>query len=302
MNLRQLHYFVAVAEELHFGRAAQRVSISQPPLSQQILALEAELGVQLFVRTKRSVELSSVGRQWLPEVRRLLADAAGLADKARQLGRGEVGELNLAFISSAGYGELPALFRCFRKIHPHIRTNLREATSNVQIDALLRKEIDVGIVFATQSVDFPEPLIYRTLRREHLIAVIPEEWLKSKRCRLKHGKIDFATVSQEPLIIFPRQSAPSFYDCIVDYYATQGNLPIFGQEAIQMQTIISLVSAGIGIALVPESLRNLQRTGVAYCELSPSPPIIESGLLWRKDLISPALEGLLAVAWQDRNL
>ncbi len=294
MNLRQLHYFVAVAEELHFGRAAQRVAISQPPLSQQIQALEDELGVQLFVRTKRSVELTPVGQQWLPDVRRLLADAAKLADKAKRLGRGEVGEMTLAFVSSAGYGEMPELLHAFRRTHPNIRTRLREAPNTAQIDALLRKEIDAGIVFRMENEVFPDPLDYRTLHRENVIAVIPEEWLKSKRYRLKRKILEFASVSHEPLIIFPRKNAPVFHDSIINYYAAQGLFPNFGQEATQMQTIISLVSAGIGMALVPESLRELHRGGVAYCELSPSPPTIEYGLLWRKDQISPALQGLLA--------
>src|SRR5471032_3154464 len=113
MNLRQLQYFVAVAEELHFGRAAERVAISQPPLSQQILALEKELGVQLFVRTKRYVELTTVGRLWLPDVRRLLADAAKLPEQARRLARGEAWNLTLAFVSIADYSVLPEILRGF---------------------------------------------------------------------------------------------------------------------------------------------------------------------------------------------
>lgn len=296
MNLRQLQYFVAVAEELHFGRAAERVAISQPPLSQQIIALEEELGVQLFVRTKRSVALTPAGRQWLPEVKQVLADVARLPEQARRLARGEAGNLTMAFVSIADYSVLPGLLRGFRRKYPGVQINLREATSDLQINALLHKEIDAGIVIPLRGAAFPEPLAYRRLCRERLIVAIPEDWLRTKRYRLSKGRLDFTAISHEPLIIFPRQSAPAFYDVVVDYYASQNATPNYGQEAIQMQTIISLVSAGIGIAWVPESLRNLQRTGVRYCELTGELPQIESGLLWRKDAMSAPLEKLIEVA------
>ena len=126
MDLRQLRYFVTVAEELHFGRAARRLAMTQPPLSQQIQALEEEIGVQLFVRTRRSVMLTPAGQQWLPEVRRVLADAAALPGLAQRLARGEVGSLALAFVSTADYGILPDLLRHFRARHPEVQLQLRE--------------------------------------------------------------------------------------------------------------------------------------------------------------------------------
>ena len=286
MNLRQLKYFVAVAEELHFGRAANRLAISQPPLSQQIMALEEELQVQLFTRTRRSVELAPVGSQWLPDVRRLLADADELAAKARRLAKGEVGSLSLAFVSTADYGALPELLRKYRATHPQIQVRLREATSDVQIDALLREEIDAGLVIPPEGSRFPRSLEYTRLVREKLVLATPETWKGDAKAALR----------EFPLIIFPRQIAPAFHDAIVAYYASQGLSPLIDQEAVQMQTIVSLVSAGMGVALVPESLRNLRRTGVVYRDLKGSVPQIETGVLWSRQRVSAALRGFLKCA------
>lgn len=296
MNLRQLQYFVTVAEELHFGRAADRLHMSQPPLSQQIIALEESLGVQLFERTKRSVQLTPVGLQWLPEVRQVLASAAELPDKARRLSRGEIGTLRLAFVSTADYGVLPGLLQHYRSQHPEVQVTLQEATSDVQIDALLNKEIDVGIVIPPRGMSLPKSLRYLPLRKEGLVVALPQSWIRSRKHLLQGGQIDFNMLLDEPLIVFPRQSAPAFHDSIADYYTAHHATPRIGQEAIQMQTIISLVSVGMGIALVPASLQNLQRTGVVYAQLKGTAPEIETGLLWRRGQETVALDGLIAAA------
>jgi DNA-binding transcriptional LysR family regulator len=147
-DLRQLRYFIAVAEEKHFGHAAARLSMTQPPLSQAIRALEETLGVALFARTKRSVELTQVGADLLPEVRRLLASAEALRPLAQSLARGEAGLLSLAFVSTADYGLLPSLLRDFGARHPRVRLQLTEATSDVQIEELVAGRIDAGLVIA----------------------------------------------------------------------------------------------------------------------------------------------------------
>jgi DNA-binding transcriptional LysR family regulator len=290
MNLRQLRYFATVAEELHFGRAARKLAISQPPLSQQIIALEQEMGVQLFVRTKRSVALTPVARQWLPEVERLLKDAADLPGKARRLSRGEIGTLSIAFVSTADYSVLPVLLRNYSAKFPEVEVRLREATSDVQIDALLNEEIDLGIAIPPRGSKLPRTLSYLPLQRERLILALPEHWARRK------SRVDFEQLADSPLIVFPRASAPALHDAITDYYASRKVVPRFGQEAIQMQTIVSLVSAGMGIALVPHSLRKLQRAGVVYRELSGRAPEIETGLIWRKEAMSAALAAFLQLA------
>ncbi|CAG2129082.1 HTH-type transcriptional regulator BenM [Cupriavidus yeoncheonensis] len=298
MDLRQLRYFVTVAEELHFGRAATRLAMTQPPLSQQIQALEDAIGVQLFARTRRSVMLTPAGQQWLPEVRRVLADAAALPGLAQRFARGEIGSLALAFVSTADYGILPDLLRRFRAQHPEVQLQLREATSDIQLEALIDGSIDAGLVIRPQLPAMPRGLSYLPLVSEPLVLAVPDGWRPAHGAAPADGKVSLRDAAQEPLIIFPRRSAPVFYDIITGYYARDGLSPVIAQEAIQMQTIVSLVSAGMGVALVPASLCNLRRTGVSYLALREAGPQIETGLVWREGAagVAPALRSLIDIA------
>lgn len=299
MDLRQLRYFVTVAEELHFGRAARRLTMTQPPLSQQIQALEEEIGVQLFARTRRSVALTPAGQQWLPEVRRVLADAAALPGLAQRLARGEAGTLSLAFVSTADYGILPDLLRRFRARHPKVQLQLREATSDIQLEALMEGSIDAGLVIRPQLPAMPHGVSYLPLVREPLVLAVPEGWRAQARQGEETVGVSLRDAAHEPLIIFPRRSAPAFYDIITGCYAREGLTPVIAQEAIQMQTIVSLVSAGMGVALVPASLCNLRRTGVSYLPLRDAGPDIETGLVWREagaGSVSPVLRSFIEIA------
>jgi len=295
MDLRQLRYFSTVAQELHFGRAAEKLGMTQPPLSQSIQGLEEELGVRLFDRTKRTVTLTAVGLQWLPYVRRVLEEAAALPSIAKRLSRGEVGILRLAFVSIADYHVLPRLISQYRTRYPEVEISLLESTSDLQIEDLLEDRIDVGLIIPPPQMRLPATLSYKQLVREPLIAAVPEEWIKTRRIRSSQGRISFENIAHEPLIVFPRRSAPAFHDVITGYYAEAGMEPIIGQEAIQMQTIISLVSAGLGIALVPSSLQNLGRLGVRYLSFADRAPEIETGVVWRPDDSLPALKHFLAL-------
>jgi DNA-binding transcriptional LysR family regulator len=298
-DLRQLRYFVAVAEERHFGRAARKLSMTQPPLSQAIRALEDTLGVELFARTKRTVELTPVGADLLPEVRKLLAQADALRPHAQSLARGEAGALSLAFVSTADYGLLPHLLREFAVRHPRVRLNLAEATSDVQIEELAAGRIDAGLIIPPLPPRHAATLSYLPVMREPLVAALPAASV-SHRGRGEppdwiDAPISLAEVAQLPLVIFPRRLAPGFYDIITACYGAAGLTPRIGQEAIQMQTIVSLVSAGMGAALVPQSLRNLRRTGVVYRPLVERTPLVETGLVWRTADVSPVLAGFLDI-------
>ncbi len=295
-SLRQLRYFVVVAEELHFGRAARRLAISQPPLSQQIIALEAQLGVSLFQRTRRSVTLTPVGRQWLPAVKAVLAAAEALPEQAQRLARGETGVLSLGFVSTADYGVLPDLLRRFREACPDVEVRLREVTSNVQLEALAREELDAGLVIPEPEAPLLAPLQLHTLQRESLVAAVPEAWVREGRVAVARDKIALAQHLDAPLVLFPREAAPGLYDAIIGFYARLGARPVPGQQAIQMQTIVSLVSAGLGLALVPETLRHLRRSGVRYCALEETTPVMQTALAWRRDRISPALARFIELA------
>jgi DNA-binding transcriptional LysR family regulator len=301
-DLRQLRYFVTVAEEKHFGRAAIRLSMTQPPLSQAIRALEETLGVALFARTKRSVELTAVGADLLSEVRRLLAGAEGLRPLAQSLARGEAGVLTLAFVSTADYGLLPLLLRDFGARHPRVRLQLTEATSDVQVDELMAGRVDAGLVIAPLPPRHAAQLSWLPIAREPLVVAMSSERAASLEgsgasavAEWLDAPLSLREVADVPLVIFPRRLAPGFYDIIMDCYGVAGLTPRIGQEAIQMQTIVSLVSAGMGVALVPQSLRNLRRTGVVYRPLRESVPAIETGLVWRTAQVSPVLAGFIEI-------
>ncbi|WP_323071757.1 LysR family transcriptional regulator [Mycetohabitans endofungorum] len=294
-DLRQLRYFVTLAEEQHFSRAAARLAMTQPPLSQAIRLLEDALGVRLFERTKRSVELTSVGAALLPEVRRVLAAADALAPLARSLAQGETGVLALAFVSSADYGLLPGLLRQFGERFPRVRLQLLEATSDVQIDELVAGRIDAGIVIPPIPPRHAAALSYLPIAREPLIVAMSCELAQALDTAYDQAEIELAQFADVPLVIFPRRLAPAFYDIIMGCYKAAGVVPRIGQEAIQMQTIVSLVSAGMGVALVPQSLHNLQRTGVVYRALRGALPVIETGLVWRTGDVSPVLASFIDV-------
>lgn len=299
-DLRQWRYFVAVADERHFGRAAERLSMTQPPLSQAIRALEDALGVALFARTKRSVELTAVGAALLPDVRRLIAAADALPPLAQSLARGEAGSLALAFVSTADYGLLPQLLREFGARYPHVRLQLAEATSDVQIEELVAGRIDAGLVIPPVPPRHAASLSYLPVLREPLVVAMPAEAADAAEAAeaadaAADAPVRIADIASLPLVIFPRRLAPGFYDIITGCYGAAGVTPRIGQEAIQMQTIVSLVSAGMGVALVPQSLRNLRRTGVVYRALADPAPVVETGLVWRTDDVSPVLAGFIDV-------
>lgn len=285
IELRLWRQFLAVAEELHFGRAAQRLHMTQPPLTQAIAQLERLLGVRLFERTKRSVALTSAGQALVPEVRELLARALALPEQARAASAGELGRLRVAFVSTVGFSLLPQWVRAFRQAHPGVQFELLEATGDVQQGAFDRGDIDAG--FMLHSPGFaPAGLQHLRVREEPLVLALPAHHRLATRRSLAQDE-----VLAEPLVIFPRRIVPSLYDAIFGLYHAAGQLPRVAQEAIQMQTIVNLVSAGLGLAWVPESVTQFQREGVVYRRMpSRTLPLCETSLVWRATRALPALE------------
>jgi len=278
IELRLWRQFLAVAEALHFGRAAQRLHMTQPRLTQAIQQLERRLGMALFERTRRSVALTPAGAALVEPARQLLLQAAALGVRARDAAGGEVGRIRLGFVSTVGFGPLPTWLRAFREAHPGIAMELREATGDVQFEAFAQRELDAGFVLHAPGIA-PPPLLQRlSLGIEPLVLVLPESSPKRPSA---------AQLLSEPLVIFPRAIAPSLYDAVLAFYHRHGATPVIAQEAIQMQTIVNLVSAGLGLSLVPESMRLLQRPGVVYrnlpAALSEGAPRCETSLLWRPD-------------------
>jgi DNA-binding transcriptional LysR family regulator len=289
MELRHLRYFVTVAEELHFGRAAEKLHMSQPPLSMQIRALEEELGVRLFNRTQRHVALTQAGNALLQEARQVLARVEQAVLVTRRAGRGEIGELVVGFISVADYNVLPAVLRDFRRRYPLVNLTLRESTTDAQVRDLVTGRLDVGFVLPPINEPALESV---SILREPLIAALPEKHPLAR----KAGKLDLGKLRDAPFILFPRPNAPGLYDDIVSCCKAAGFSPRVEQEAIQMQTIVSLVSAELGVALIPASLTNLRRTGVTYKTLRQHSPLTEIHLAWRRGDELPALRVFIEVA------
>jgi DNA-binding transcriptional LysR family regulator len=300
IELRQLRYFVAVAEEGHFGRAAVRLHMTQPPLSQTILSLEAALGTSLFARTKRSVALTPAGVALLPEARRILQQAGALPGLARRAASGESGLMSLSFVSTADYSVLPPLLREFREAYPQVQIDLREATSDVQLDDLMQARIDAGLLIPPLPEKAKGELDYVTVLSEPLVLAAPQG-LKALRDKGRvKNQVSLKALADMPLIIFPRRIAPAFHDAILASFRDAGLTPRIGQEAIQMQTIVGLVSAGMGIALVPQSVSNLKRPGVEYMPLAGKTLSVETGLAWRRDNQSPVLRAFLELLRKKR--
>ncbi len=274
--------YLAVAETLHFGNAAKQLGMTQPPLTQAIQKLEAQLGVVLFKRTRRSVSLTAAGATLVQPVRNLLKSACTLPSMAQTAAQGAAGTLRLGFVSTVGFDPLPRWLRSYREQYPHVNVQLRESTIDLQLSALEHGELDAGFVLhARQSLDAPLLTLPRlSLGTEPLVIAAPSD------LAVKARRLGADELLREPLIIFPRHSAPSLYDAILALYHRNGVTPRFAQEAIQMQTIINLVSAGLGIALVPEVVSKFRRRGVTYHAMPrvfKTAPRCETSLVWQPD-------------------
>jgi DNA-binding transcriptional LysR family regulator len=283
IELRAWRQFLVLAETLHFGRAAGQLGMTQPPLTQAVQKLEARLGVALFERTRRSVALTPGGAALVEPVRALLGAAAGLPELAQDAASGQLGVLRLGFVSTVGFGSLPGWLRGFRDAQPGVRLRLREATGDVQLSALARRDLDAGFLVHAPGVNpAPESALQRlSVGVEPMVVALPSPGPGRGR------RPDSADLLALPLVVFPRETAPSLYDALLAFYHRHGVAPAIAQEAIQMQTIVNLVSAGMGIAVVPRSVARLRRPGVSYRPLpralSRGAPTCETSLVWPAD-------------------
>jgi DNA-binding transcriptional LysR family regulator len=289
MELRHLRYFVKVAEELNFSRAAERLNIAQPPLSQQIQRLERELGVPLFLRTKRRVALSDAGSAILDDARRTVALADEVADIARRTALGEVGILRLGFSSAALYTMLPAILRAFRSQFPRAVLNLMELSTEEQVRRLASGALDAGIVrLPIENVS--KSLTTRSILREPLAVAMPRDHRLAKR-----PAVPIRALAPERFVVFPRHVAPGLYDQIMSLCSSGGFRPIVAQEAAEIPTIISLVAAGLGIAIVPSSVQSLRHERVVYRALRPGSAMTEMAIAYERDNRSAVLRSFLQV-------
>jgi DNA-binding transcriptional LysR family regulator len=289
-ELNQLRCFVAVAEELHFGRAATRLNLTQPPLSRQIQLLEHTLEVKLFDRTSRSVVLTRAGQNFLPEARRLLrsADAAALA--ARRTARGDAGSVNLGFTAASGYEFLPSLITLFRSEAPDVDLVLREMVSADQIEALTSGRIDIGIM--RPPFDRREFNSICVVREPLVLAVPADHRLAGAE------RVELADLDREPFISYSPYEARYFYDLLAPIFSEAGIQPFYVQYISQIHSILGLVKAGLGLALIPRAAQNLRFDGVVLRPIQTG-RTAELYMIWRKANANPAVGALTALVARD---
>ena len=292
MELHDLRYFVAVAEELHFHRAAERLHLTQPALSRQIRALETELGVVLLQRTQRQVRLTIAGATLLAEARAILQRTEQAIQTTQRAARGEVGQLKLSFVAPALRGVLPALVRDFRDRYPAVQLCLSERRTHEQVEAFRTHQIDVGILYP--PVD------------ESLLQVVPiakERWILAlpKQHPLAHQQtLSLEDLAQEAFILHPRTEGPVSYDQFLRLCEQAGFHPRIVQEAGVSQTRVGLVALGLGLTLVPPHFQTDVDPDVVYRSLTGATLTFDLAIACRHDQCSPVIEQFLNVvtAWR----
>lgn len=294
MELRHIRYFLAVAEEGNVTRAAEKLGIGQPPLSQQILALEREMGVQLFRRTGHGVSLTEAGESLLADARRLLDDAQLAVLNAQRAGRGETGRLNLGFTASAAYNPaVPALIRAFRNAYPGIGLSLTEGNTAQLLAYLEEGRLDLAFL-RSGGHSFAGVSLYQ-IENERMKIVLPV-----KHPLAKKKKLPLAALVGESFVLIPREASPTLHDEIVTACRQAGFEPTLGQQAPQLSSVVSLVSAEFGVSIVPASVSQIQAEGVVYVDIGGMGVKTRLALASRASDASAKTANFLAVVKQAR--
>jgi DNA-binding transcriptional LysR family regulator len=290
MDIRQLRYFIAVAEELNFTRAAERLHMAQPPLSTQIRSLEDEIGAQLFIRDKRRVFLTPAGQELLGRARAVLEAAVQAKTAALHAAQGVIGRLALGYTASSMFTErLPGAIRRYIGAHPHVDLSLREMASLDQLYALHQRELDVGIL-RKPDVSPPDGVTIEPWYRAPLVAAIPKDHALAGAAGIR-----IKDLRDEPLITYPRDAGIGLYWPVIQLCANAGFRPHIVREAREPSVMIGLVSAGIGIALVPHDTQCIRLEGVAYQRILNADAVSTLYLAHRAADANEHVKGLLAV-------
>lgn len=290
IELGDLRAFLAVAEELHFGRAAARLHVAQSPLSRQIRQLEARLGTPLFTRTSRRVELTDAGAELVEPARRALGAVSAAVVTAQRAGRGEIGRLRVGFVDSAAYRLLPPLLRRFRAARPDVALHLTELTTIHQLEVLGR-DIDVGIV---RDPDPVPGIAFTRLVRENMTVAVP------RTHRLAGDSVFLVDLAHEPFVMLPRDVVPNVHDRVLALCRSAGFSPRISQRALQHATILGLVEAGFGVAVLPESVRDSSRPGISFPLLRDDTARTELVLTYPDRTLRPVEEAFRALATARR--
>lgn len=287
MELWQARAFVVMADELHVGRAAIRLHVTQPTLSRRIAALERAVGVPLFDRIRRRLTLTPAGEVFLAGARELVRRADELTEDTRRAHRGELGVLRIGFVQSATFHALPKLVRAFRQACPDVTVEVTATTTLGQLAALRDGRIDAGLL--RPPVNAPT-ISTRTLSRDPLVAALPAGHRLAGQ-----AKVSLVDLADESFVLYSRVSGPSVHDTIVGHCMTAGFRPRIVQEALDVQTIVALVAANLGVSLLIAPTPHTDEAAVVYRPLLEELPRWEMALAWSRDNHSPVLARLLAV-------
>ncbi|PSN12878.1 LysR family transcriptional regulator [filamentous cyanobacterium CCT1] len=289
MELRHLRYFVAVAEELHFGQAAQRLHMAQQPLSRQIRALETELQVQLFHRTKRTVRLTEVGQVFLIEARKILHQVEQAIRTAQQTSQGDIGQFAIGFTGPALNSVLPKIIRRFKERYPQVKLELERLQTPEQVEALMSGQIQIGLLHP--PID-NNALVLETIHREGLVAVLPDS---HRLAQTASQPISIRELADDSFILYPRHIGPVLYDRIINLCQRAGFSPKIVQEVSPQQTILGLVSAAVGVSLLHASAQVVAPAGVVIRDLLEPTPVLELAIAWHPETTNPVLSTFLAI-------
>ncbi len=291
MELRHLRYFIAVAEELHFTRAAERLHIGQPPLSHAIQMLEADVGAQLFERTRRWVRLTEAGKLFLDDARRILALSEQATETARRAQRGEAGELRIGFTFSTPLTPLFAtVINRYRQAFPAVSLTLHEMATLPQIDALAQRTLDLGFMRPVENV-IPPSLALTTLRKDPLVAVLPAgSALAAKK------SVTIADLADMAFVMYPQNAGTGIYSQIFRLCRDAGFVPRIAQVAGEASTIIGLVAAGCGVSVLPASFDRIRMDGVAYLPIRDKAATTMLLLAQRSGEQAPLVEAFVKLA------
>lgn len=293
IELRHLRYFLAVAEELNFGRAAERLNITQPSLSRQIQNLEKELGTILFERHQRQIKLTLPGQIFLEEAEEILTRFEQGIHVLKRASRGEIGQLNLGFQGSSVYDIIPISVKIFRDRFPDVEIIMQNLTTSEQVMAIAENRLDVGFVIPPIT---DTSLQVEILLEEPLVLALPESHPLASA-----STVDITALAHEPLILASRDRGCGLYEQIFDIYHRAGIRPNVVCAAREMQVMLGFVAAGIGISLLPSHVKNFQRTGVVYRTLTPTAPIAGLAIAWKNHFPNPSLSAFLEIVRQMQN-
>lgn len=287
VEIRHLRYFIAVAQEANFSRAAEKLHISQPPLSQQIQKLEEDLGVHLIERGTRPVRLTEAGKFFYQQAQGLVDQFDQFLDKTQKMAQGEEGAITVAFVSSSTYELMPRILRSFRKLYPGVSLNLIEKNTPQQLESLRNKQINVGI-----GRPFPEDTEIASdwILDESVVVAVPSEHSWANK-----SSVSLTALASEDMINFYWSHEPSFGTFVMTTCRQAGFEPRVVQRTGELQTALGLVSAGIGVALLPASVEHTSREGVKYIPLDSPSPTISMVAAYRNDDSSPILQRFLDV-------